>query len=89
MQSVSIVFVPEALCADNDTVSLGHGDGGLAAELIFLVLLALADAADLRLMKAVNLLFVLPLLVDDFAIRFQFFQEDIPSFFWELAGDVP
>ena len=89
LQRVAIVFVPEALCTDNDTVGLGHGDGGLVAELIFLMVLAFADATDPGLMKAVNLLLVLPLLVNDFPVKFQFFQEDIPPVFREFAGDVP
>lgn len=32
---------------DDDSVGLGHGDGGLGPELVFLVLPAFGDAADL------------------------------------------
>lgn len=48
----------EAHGPHDDSCGLSPGDGGLAPELVFLVLFALADAQDIRLMQAVNLVLV-------------------------------
>ena len=48
---------------DDDTRGFGHDQGSLAAELVFFVLLALADAQHLRLVQAVDLVLIRPLLL--------------------------
>lgn len=69
-ERIAVVFVTgEILRPDADTAGFGHDNGGFGAELVFLMLFALADAADLRLMEAVNLFGVPALLVDGLAIN--------------------
>ncbi len=61
VDGVAVVLVPERTRADDDAVPCPD-DGGLVAELVPLVLLAIADAADFRLVERVDLVLVVALL---------------------------
>lgn len=89
-ECVAVILVAgEALRADNDAIGLGHDNGGLGAKFVFLVLLALADAADIRLMEAVNLVCVPALLVDGLAVAGKFFLPGGTAAFRQFARDIP
>ena len=70
---------------DDDTRGFGHDQGSFAAKLVFLGLLALADAQHIRLVQAVDLVPVSPLLLVNFPEKLKRFSMPCQGLARELA----
>ena len=70
-------------CHD-DAVGLGHGHRGFGSKFVFLVLLALGHAVDVRLVQGIDLVGVMRLLGQDPAVK----GEVLSLFFSEGFGQL-
>ena len=80
---VTVLRVPDR--GDEHAAMLGHGQRGLGAKLILLVLLAFGHAVDVRLVEAVDLRFVLGLLREDLSVTREVLALGLSDFGGQLA----